>query len=226
MVDNSTTPTQNEVSIGKRPVTISLILVILVSVLFVLAASYEVTSLKSALTRMVKHFQGASVLSLPSLSKSGEMLTKSQENGSKDSGETKSKNLSFSITEENLNQMLSQRKVILKKLMIWEREVSSRLLGGNITLNTVNTLYLFGIRAISYPGFSDWTLAKQEEGFSIKLNNLKVMKIPLPFSPWLLSQLSRKAKDGWVYLRIPSRQVVEKVEISNGKLLVSGKILE
>jgi len=207
----------------KRFIATLLTLAVIVLALFILAAGYEVTSLKSNLTRMVKHFQGATTFSLPSPAKEA---AKPAENENKGSGEVKYRNVSFSVTEENLNRMLSRRRVGLHGALVWTREVSSQLSDGNISLNTVNTLRLSGIKAVEYSGFSDWSVGVLEEGVGVKLNRLEVVGVPFPYSSWLFSRLSRKTRDGWVYLRIPSRQVVEKVEVQDGKLMVSGKIQE
>lgn len=207
----------------KRFVTLLFTLVIILSALFTLAAGYEVDSLKSSLTKTVKYFRGAAALSLPSGIKSDKPSAK-EESESEGTKEDTYKNVSFSLTEDNLNRMLSRQRVFLNGSLIWQREASSRLADGNITVNTSNTLQAFGVKILQYPGFSDWTLAMQEEGIGIKLNDLRILNLPFPFSTWLFSRVLGRAKDDWVYLRIPARQVVEKVEIYNGKLMVSGKI--
>jgi hypothetical protein len=206
-----------------RLITTLFLLVLILLILFTLAAIEEVNSLKSALTKTVRHFRGAAALSLPSMVKSDKPSPKEEIEG-EDFQKDKYKNVSFSLTEENLNRMLSRQKVFLNGSLIWQREASSRLADGNITVNSFNTLHAFGVKILQYPGFSDWTLAVHEDGIGIKLNDLRIMNLPVPFSTWLFSLVSGRAKEDWVYLRIPARQIVEKVEIYDGKLMVSGKI--
>lgn len=208
----------------KRLTTILLTLATLIAVLFILAARYEVISLKTALTKMVKNFQGVSAFSLPSPGKFDKASSKPTDNKSESSIQVNYKNVSFSITEESLNHILSEQKVLLNGFLIWQRNVSSRLSDGNISLNTVNTLRVIGTPIVRYPGSSNWTLGMQEERIGIKLNELKVVRIPFPFSQSLFSWVLKGSEDGWIRIRTPSGQIVEKIEMSNGKVLVSGKV--
>jgi hypothetical protein len=82
---------------------------------------------------------------------------------------------------------------------------------------------LLGWPVASYPGFSDWSLAPLPDGLGVRLNDLRLAGIGVPGGLGLVRAVGRR-EDGWVVVPTGARHRVERIEVADGKLSVSGRV--
>jgi hypothetical protein len=181
------------------------------------AASYEVLSLGGSLMRVVKELRGrpgpAIRLGEPrapriASPKPGDTLTRETQ-------------VSFTLREDDLAAVLRRGDRWLAGAVAVARDVSCRLDDGHVTLETRNVVRLLGLPVASYAGFTDWGLTLLSGGVGVRLHALRLAGVEMPGASWLVRRFG-PSQDGWTVVRTGERHRVDRVEIDDGKLSVSG----
>lgn len=187
------------------------------------AASYEVLSLGASLTRVVKELRGSPVPS----ARPGRLPAPRDSGSPPDPGgaasETRQASVSFTLGEDELSRVLRRHDRWLAGVLTLTREVSCRLDDGHVAIDTRNTVRLLGLTIGSYPGFSDWGLTPLPRGLGVRLNALRLAGVAMPGASWLVRRFG-PSQDGWIVVPTGSRHRVERVEVHDGKLRVSGTV--
>jgi hypothetical protein len=191
--------------------------------LFLWAASNEVTSLGSSLTRMARDLR----LSAGGPSRSGRPAgvesARPRAPGAEAPGERRYMEVSFTATEDDLGRVLGRDEAWLGGWLTQTREVSCRLTEGHILIDSRTRIRVLGVPIAAYAGASSWGLAARPDGVGVRLGDLGVSGIAVPGAPWLLRRLG-KVEEGWVVVRTGSRAVVDRIEVAGGKLTVAGRL--
>jgi hypothetical protein len=193
---------------------------LLVGVALVLAAaSYEVLSLGGSLMRIVRELRGRPVPSVRVTE------PRAPRGGSPGPGDalTRETQVSFTLREDDLAAVLRRRDRWLAGAVAVARDVSCRLDDGRVTLETRNAVRLLGLPVASYSGFSDWGLTLLPGGVGVRLHALRLAGVEVPGATWLIRRFG-PSQDGWTVVRTGARHRVDRVEIDDGKLSVSGTL--
>ncbi|MGH7267388.1 MAG: hypothetical protein ACREMB_21415, partial [Candidatus Rokuibacteriota bacterium] len=62
-------------------------------------------------------------------------------------------------------------------------------------------------------------------GVGVRLDALRLAGVPVPGAPWLLRRLGPR-EGGWTVVPTGARRRVERVDVDDGKLSVSGTVRE
>lgn len=194
------------------------------AVLVLSAVSYEVLSLGASLTGVVKELR---VSPLPS-ALSGRLPAR-RDSGPRSApgvaaSRTREVSVTFTLSENDLSRLLSRHDDDwLGGVLTLTREVSCRLDKGHVALGTRNSVRLVGLAVGSYPGFSDWSLTPLPGGVGVRLNALRLLGVAVPGASWLVRRFG-PSQDGWVVVTTGSRYRVDRIEVEDGKLSVSGTV--
>jgi hypothetical protein len=183
------------------------------------AASYEVLSLGGSLMRVVRELRGRPV---PSVRLAEPRPPRSASPGPGDAL-TRETQVSFTLREDDLAAVLRRRDRWLGGAVAVARDVSCRLDDGHVALETRNTVQLLGLPVASYSGFSDWGLMLLPVGVGVRLHALRLAGVEVPGTSWLVRRFG-PSQDGWTVVPTSARHRVDRVEISDGKLSVSGTV--
>lgn len=187
--------------------------------LVIAAASYEVLSLGGSLMRVVRELRGRPV---PSARVAEPRAPRGASPGPGDTL-TRETQVSFTLREDDLAAVLRRRDRWLAGAVAVARDVSCRLDDGRVTLETRNAIRLLGLPVASYSGFSDWGLTRLPGGVGVRLHALRLAGVEVPGSSWLIRRFG-PSQDGWTVVRTGARHRVDRVEIDDGKLSVSGTL--
>ncbi len=207
----------------RRILSTAIALFLVGAVLFLFAASYEVTSLGSSLTRTVKSFRAPVPLSARTDRAARAAPARPDGPGVGRPSHERETSISFTATEEDLGRVLRRQDAWVGGWLSHTRDASCRLAGGQILIETRNRLRLLGVTVVRYSGFSDWTLAALRDGLGVRLSELRVAGIPVPGSSWLLRRFG-KSQDGWIVVRTGSRTTVDRIDVADGRLTVVGRL--
>jgi hypothetical protein len=187
------------------------------------AAAYEVLSLGGSLTRVVKELRGRP---LPS-------VRLGEPRAPRDAGPGPGRDVpgsgpreaqvSFTLREDDLGAVLRRRDRWLAGALAVSRDVSCRLDDGHVTLETRNAVRLLGLPIASYSGFSDWGLTLRPGGLGVRLHALRLAGIGVPGASWLVRRFG-PSQDGWTVVPTGARHRVDRLEVDDGKLSVSGTV--
>jgi hypothetical protein len=200
------------------------VVVLAVAAALVLAATaYEVLSLGGSLTRVVKELRGRPV---PPVHPGSPRAPRDAGPGAgrevSGSG-TWETQVSFTLLEEDLAGVLRRRDRWLAGALAVTRDVSCRLDDGHVTLETRNAVRALGLPIANYAGFSDWGLTLLPGGVGIRLHALRLAGVEVPGAAWLVRRFG-PSQDGWIVVRTGGRHRVDRVEVDDGKLSVSGTL--
>jgi hypothetical protein len=192
---------------------------VLGAALVIAAASYEVLSLGGSLMRVVKELRGRPAPSVrvaepaaPRAASPGPAETLPRET-----------HVSFTLREDDLAAVLRRRDRWLAGAVVVARDVSCRLDDGRVALETRNVVRLLGMPVASYSGFSDWGLTLLPGGVGVRLHALRLAGAEVPGAGWLVRRFG-PSRDGWTVVPMGARRRVDRVEIDDGKLSVSGTL--
>lgn len=202
-----------------RPLVAGLALLLVAGALVLAAASYEVLGLGASLTRVVRGTRvPPSLAAPPRVREPGRPAP--PEAGPEAPGAIQ---VSFTLTEADLDRLLRRRERWLGGAVTVTRGVSSRLTAGRVVLDTDNGIRVAGITVVRYPGASDWSLAPHPDGLAVRLNALRLFGVPVPGAAWLVRPFGR-FEDGWVVVSTGGRHRLERIDVADGKLSVSGTV--
>jgi hypothetical protein len=205
----------------KRLVATLAVLALAAAVLFVAAAVYEVTSIGSRLTGRIGRLEGP----LPhGLSRSRPAPAGP---GAPPAGPTIAEpvftSVRVTLTEADVGDLLRRSATSLGGALTRAREVAVRLGEGQAILASRNRVAVLGIPLADYGGHSAWALAALPDGVGVALRELRVAGLPVPGAAVLLRRLSGRSRDGWVVVPTGPRRIVERIDITPGRLTVSGR---
>jgi hypothetical protein len=199
------------------------VLAVAAALLVLSASAYEVLSLGGSLTRVVKELRGRP---LPSVRPGGLRAPRDAGPGpGRDAPGTgpRETQVSFTLREDDLGAVLRRRDRWLAGALAVTRDVSCRLDDGHVTLETRNAVRLLGLPIASYTGFSDWGLTLRPGGVGVRLHALRLAGVGVPGASWLVRRFG-PSQDGWTVVRTGARHRVDRVEVDDGKLSVSGTV--
>jgi hypothetical protein len=182
------------------------------------AASYEVLSLGGSLMRVVSELRGRPVPSV----RLGEPRAP-RDAGQAPPSLTRETQVSFTLREDDLAAVLRRRDRWLAGALAVAREVACRLDDGHVTLETRNVVRLLGVPIASYSGFSDWGLTLLPGGVGVRLHGLRLAGVEMPGASWLVRRFG-PSQDGWTVVQTGARNRVDRLDVDNGKLSVSGTV--
>jgi len=207
----------------KRIVAVVVVTGTLAAALLVLAAGYEVTSLGSSLTRMARDLRLSAGAPPRSDRPAGAGAARPGAPGGEAPGAGHYMEVSFTATEDDLGRVLGRHEARLGGWLTQTREVTCRLVEGQIRIDSRNQVRLLGVPIAVYAGASSWGLAVRPDGVGVRLNDLRVTGIAVPGAPWVLRRLG-KVEEGWVVVHTGSRTVVDRIEVAGGRLTVAGRV--
>jgi hypothetical protein len=181
------------------------------------AASYEVLSLGGSLMRVVKELRG----------RPGPPVRLGEPRPPRDAGPgpsgARETQVSFTLREDDLAAVLRRRDRWLAGAVTVTRDVSCRLDDGHVTLETRNAVGLLGLPIATYSGFSDWGLTLLPAGVGVRLHGLRLAGVGMPGASWLVRRFG-PSQDGWTVVRTGGRSRVDRLDVNDGKLSVSGTV--
>jgi hypothetical protein len=188
--------------------------------LFVAAAVYEVTSIGSRLTGRIGRLEGP----LPrGLSHARPAPAAPGSPAAPALAEPAFTSVRVTLTEADVGDLLRRSETSLGGAVTRAREVAVRLGDGQVILASRNRVAVLGIPLADYGGHSAWALAALPGGVGVALRELRVAGLPVPGAAALLRRLSGRSRDGWVVVPTGPRRVVERIDITPGRLTVSGR---
>jgi hypothetical protein len=202
-----------------RPLVAVLALLLVAGALVLATASYEVLGLGASLARVVREARVPPSLAAPPGSR--------ERGGPSPPGAGPAApgivEIRFTLTEADLARLLRRRERWLAGVLTVTRDVSARLTAGRVVLETDNRIRVGGVTVARYPGASDWSLAPHPDGLAVRLNALRLSGIRVPGAGWLVRPFGRP-EDGWTVVSTGVRHRIERIDVADGKLSVSGTV--
>jgi hypothetical protein len=184
------------------------------------AASYEVLSLGGSLMRVVRELRGRPV---PSVRLGEPRAPRDAAPGPGRDAPGRETQVSFTLREDDLAAVLRRRDRWLAGAVTVARDVTCRLDDGRVALETRNALRILGLPIATYSGFTDWELTLLPAGVGVRLHGLRLAGIGMPGASWLVRRFG-PSQDGWTVVQTGGRSRVDRLDVDDGKLSVSGTV--
>jgi hypothetical protein len=203
-----------------RVLRVAVAVLVVGAALVLSAVSYEVLSLGGSLMRVVRDLRGRPV---PSVRLGEPRAPRDAAPGPGRDAPGRETQVSFTLREDDLAGVLRRRDRWLAGAVTVARDVTCRLDDGHVALETRNAVRIFGLPIASYSGFSDWGLTLLPAGVGVRLHGLRLAGVGMPGASWLVRRFG-PSQDGWTVVRTGGRSRVDRLDVDDGKLSVSGTV--